>query len=188
MKALAPKKFSVWGDERGFTIQEILVVLIVGSLLISFGLSLFLFANKLYANWKEKRALQEKVDQVLGQMIVDIQHSRDIPQLSDSGLVLEDKIGHSVAWRFLNGFALRNGISLCDDSLLTIRVALSNAEVGEEEQFSVLSHSSSQLSPLRSIKVTVEGSLRNYMYQTESTVGYPQSSKEFFHFPNVVTQ
>lgn len=101
-------------DESGFTIQELLVVLIVGSLLVSMSLTTFLFANKVAKSWQDRTELKEAVHRTLQQIVFDVQRSNGILMANDSILVLTDKLkqisyrhdGHSI-WR--NGVLMDSG-------------------------------------------------------------------------------
>jgi hypothetical protein len=98
--------------EEGFTIQEILVVLIVSSLLVSFGLSLFQFAGKLVSKWKKKTEVHSLMNSVTQRIALDVQKSKSVSEVNDSSLVLEYGIGKQVVFRFNSAGAWRNDVQI----------------------------------------------------------------------------
>ena len=87
-----------WADEDGFTIQEILVVLIVSSLLVSFGLSLFQFTTKIVCSWSRKSEASGLVNRTIQQIALDVQKSSVVSAVTDSSLVLQNQIGSYVSF------------------------------------------------------------------------------------------
>jgi len=74
--------------ESGFTIQELMVVLIVSSLLVTFSFSLFLFTGKLFASWQKKIELHSEVSRVLQLIASDVHRAKQVLELSDSTMTL----------------------------------------------------------------------------------------------------
>src|SRR6266850_3852847 len=87
-------------SEDGFTIPEMLVVIIVGSLLVSFTLSQFLFSNKIFIKWSRQSESQFMVAGVLDVISRDLLESNGIVELSDTKLVLSKPIGSNVVYHF----------------------------------------------------------------------------------------
>jgi Tfp pilus assembly protein FimT len=98
--------------EEGFTIQEILVVLIVSSLLVSFGLSLFQFTGKLVSKWKKKTEVHSLLNSIAQRIALDVQKSNSVSVITDSSLVLEYGIGKQVVFRFNPAGAWRNDVQI----------------------------------------------------------------------------
>src|SRR5258707_12369735 len=102
--------FSTWQDQDGFTIQELLVTLVVGSILVSLSFSLFLFASKMYGSWQRKVDVQMSVTHALNLMVLDVLQSKLIPEVSDTALELIIKSGRSVRYHFGSSVIRRNEI------------------------------------------------------------------------------
>jgi len=71
----------------GFTIQELLVVLIVGSLLIGFSMSLFLFTDRLFKTWYGSGEVKMAANRILSQAALDIQQSTAVIEHTDTSFV-----------------------------------------------------------------------------------------------------
>ena len=95
--------------EGGFTIQELLVVLIVASLLVSFSLSLFLFMHKLVSSWERDIEMRGSVDRAVQLIALDVQRSGEVNFNSDSACVLKREAGVSVSYAISAHRVLRNG-------------------------------------------------------------------------------
>src|SRR5213594_2059476 len=100
--------FSILKDDRGFTIQELMVTLIVGSLLVSFGFSLFLFVNKIYGSWQRKVDVQTTVSHALNVMTLDVLRSKMVPEVSDTALELISISDRRIRYHFNSGQIRRN--------------------------------------------------------------------------------
>ncbi len=124
------KFFTVIKREDGFTIQEILVVLIVGSILIGLSFSLFLFTNKLFQTWSGTNDLKNETNRILYQMAFDIQQSREIAEHTDTSFVLSRSVGRVVRYSY-NGKTLRRN----DVELTPRKAALLRVKVVEEHTF-----------------------------------------------------
>ena len=74
--------------ESGFTIQELMVVLIVSSLLVTFSFSLFLFTGKLFTSWQKRTELHLEVSRVLQLIASDVHRAKQVLELSDSTMTL----------------------------------------------------------------------------------------------------
>ncbi len=96
-------------NEAGFTIQEILVVLLVGSLLVSFSISTYLFLGRLFTSWQRTVELHRVVNDAAQAIAFDIQHSGATYLLPDSSFIIEREAGKTVIYSFGSGTLLRNG-------------------------------------------------------------------------------
>lgn len=112
-------------NEKGFTIQELLVVLFVGSLLLSFSLSLLLFSGKLFGSWERDLELHRTAHRVVHRLSSDLRKSDRLEVRSDSALVLQLLDERSVEYRFSIGKITRNGVYLSaeDSPLLWATIA-----------------------------------------------------------------
>ena len=102
------------GDEKGFTIQETLVVLIVGSLLVSFGLSVFQFTDKLMKKWNKKNEIHAVVNSISQQIALDIQRSGRPGEITDTSLVLAYGLTQEIVFRFTDRSTCRNDVQMCE--------------------------------------------------------------------------
>ena len=118
-------------DERGFTIQEILVVLVVGFLVVGFGLSLFQFTGKLMGNWSRRSESRTLVNSICQQIAFDIQRSRGVREVTDTSLVLKYDLGRYVVFRFGDKHVWRNDISMGEfpDDMLAVRLTIDSVGV-----------------------------------------------------------
>jgi hypothetical protein len=112
-------------NEEGFTIQELMVVLIVGSLLIGFTLSLFLFTHKMLFSWQRKSEVERTVNHVLHNIALEISTAREIIEITDTTATFKNKNGNMVTYRFDGKSLYRNHdiIHSGDDIQLSIKVS-----------------------------------------------------------------
>jgi hypothetical protein len=99
----------VMRDERGFTLQETVVVMIVSSLLVGFSFTLFGFVMHFLHTNLEIREHHETVQHISAEICRDIERSRHA-QLSDSSLVLDRAGSGSVRYGRAQGKIVRNGV------------------------------------------------------------------------------
>src|SRR5436309_10873019 len=93
--------------EDGFTIEELMIVLVVSGLVVGFSFSLFQFVNKLYRSWQEESELRGEVSRSLQMMALDVLESNHIIDLGDSVLVVR-KSSATILYRFTDGRIWRN--------------------------------------------------------------------------------
>ena len=111
-------------DERGFTIQEILVVMIVGSILLSLSLALFQFTNELFQSWYGTNEFKSDVNRIIQTMALDIQHSSEIIEQTDTSLVLSRGLKQEVRYIFGGQFLRRNDVELTPQKCKTFLIKL----------------------------------------------------------------
>jgi hypothetical protein len=163
------KFFTVIKREDGFTIQEILVVLIVGSILIGLSLSLFLFTNKLFLTWSGTNDLKSETNRILYQMAFDIQQSREIIEQTDTSFVLSKRVGRVVRYSYNGKTLQRNDVELTPRKAAAVRV-----KVVEEHTLG----GSLDRAPLFHITVLVQSALLDYT--TEMDAAPAASSRSLF--------
>jgi hypothetical protein len=110
--------------KEGFTIQEILVVILVGSLLIGFSLSLFLFTNKLFQTWYGNSEMKNSSNRILQQIALDIQQSREIIGQTDTSLVLSKGIGKIVHYIYEGKTLQRNEVDLTPEKSAAVKIKI----------------------------------------------------------------
>jgi len=115
------KFFNVIKREDGFTIQEILVVLLVGSILIGLSLSLFLFTNKLFQTWSGTGNLKSETNRILYNMAFDIQQSREIIEHTDTSFVLLKSAGRIVHYIYDGKTLQRNDVDMTPQKTTAVK-------------------------------------------------------------------
>ena len=111
-------------SEDGFTIQEILVAIIVGSILVSMCLSVFLFSSKLLFRWQRNVEVREAADRILQTIAMDVQTARSVMIAGDSSMVLERDGGRNITYRF-DGGVWRNDVRLVSNGKIASLVSIS---------------------------------------------------------------
>jgi len=163
------KFFYIIKREDGFTIQEVLVVLIVGSILVGLSLSLFLFTNKLFLTWSGTNDLKSETNRILYQMAFDIQQSRVILDHTDTSFVLSKSVDRVVRYSYNGKTLQRNDVEMTPRKAATVRVRV-------EEEHSL--GGSLDRAPLFHIKILVQSTLLDYT--TEMDAAPASSSRSLF--------
>lgn len=115
-------------NEQGFTLHEVLVAIIVGSLLISLCLVIVSFTGKQIARWKQRTQVEQSVQSTLQRVALDIQRSREILESTDSSLTLDMGIGLVVQYRSNEDGIWRNDVALAgsDEGATICRMRISH--------------------------------------------------------------
>jgi len=123
----------------GFTIQELLVALNVGFLLVSFSAVLFLSTGKLLRSWQERTAVKAVVQSVTSRLSLDAESSVAIRVAGDSLLTM---IGgyKTVTWSFQRGKVTRNRTIVGEDiamkvTMVPTKVRLSTQLTGSKRRY-----------------------------------------------------
>jgi hypothetical protein len=95
-------------DERGFTLQETVVVMIVSSMLVGFSYALFGFVMHFLHTNLDGREHRETIQHVAAEICTDIERSRSARVL-DSALVLERAQKNPIVYTCMYGRIVRNG-------------------------------------------------------------------------------
>jgi len=154
-------------DERGFTMQELLVVMIVGSLLISLSFSVYAFTHKLFLSWQTKSEGRDAVERVLQQVVYDIQKSKSIDAITDTTLILKSVYEKDVAFLFKDGNIYRNSMPLLYQPAMKIVVKISRA-AQDSGSF------------VRCVSVDVEGVRKNNLWKANALAAILPSSRGEF--------
>jgi prepilin-type N-terminal cleavage/methylation domain-containing protein len=96
-------------SDRGFTLHEVLVAIVISSLMIGFGLSLFLFAQKLLVAHERSSHLRATVDRVLDVLSSDIERSCEVNEVTDTTIVLRLPNRRAATYRHNGAEIFRNG-------------------------------------------------------------------------------
>jgi len=86
--------------ESGFTIQELLVTLVVGSILAGFSMTTFLFVVKLYHSWENRFGVRQQVRTILQDASLDMMRSKkmDYDGSADSMMTMTGANGRLVTY------------------------------------------------------------------------------------------
>lgn len=99
-------------DTAGFTLNEMLVSLVVGGLVVSFGISLFVFSSRMFHSWQKKRERQQTTERIVQRIAYDVLKSKNILALTDTSLHLELGAGSTVHYMLDSGTVVRNNDAL----------------------------------------------------------------------------
>lgn len=156
-------------NEDGFTIQEILVVIIVGSILIGLSLSLLLFTNKLFRTWSGTSELKSGANRILHQIAIDVQQSREVLEHTDTSLVISKGVGRVVRYSYNGHILSRNEVDLTLPKTIAVKIKVEeNNKHVEQKEIATFFH----------IKVFVQSVLLDYT--TEIDVAPTPSSRSLF--------
>jgi type II secretory pathway pseudopilin PulG len=106
------KSRDIISREGGFTIQEILVVIIVSSLLLSFGLTFFQFTSRVVGGWIRKSDSRITIQRATQQVLLDVQKGNSTALAQDSTLIIDKATGRRIRYRFHGAAILRNELAL----------------------------------------------------------------------------
>jgi prepilin-type N-terminal cleavage/methylation domain-containing protein len=95
-------------SESGFTLQELLVVLAVSSILFMLGMTLFGFVTRLVSGAARKGDSRDRVEHVLQRISTDIGRANMVSEVTDSTLLLLMHDARTVRYQFSHGLLMRN--------------------------------------------------------------------------------
>jgi prepilin-type N-terminal cleavage/methylation domain-containing protein len=155
-------------DEQGFTLHEVLVAIVVSSLLIGFGLSVFLFAQKFLMARERMSDLKDDVDRTLFILSMDLGRSCRVKEVSDSSLVLVVANRRVITYRFDSVMVERNGIRT-HDAAVRLRATTANLQA-----------QSGQTVAMRALRIRVAGERGEARYSAETVALLPWSARQEF--------
>jgi prepilin-type N-terminal cleavage/methylation domain-containing protein len=97
-------------DSRGFTIQELIVALVVGSILIGYAFELYVFARRIVTHWQKEAEISEVVHSTLNRMTLDVQRANNVEIQGDSVFVMRTDTRVIAVYRCAGGFITRNDV------------------------------------------------------------------------------
>jgi type II secretory pathway pseudopilin PulG len=164
------KRVKFISSEEGYTIQELLVVLIVSSLLFSFGMSIYMSASKTVGGWTKKNELRESVQRTLSVVSSDLMRCSELNDLTDSALsiVRENKF---VVYHFDGKNVCRNDVQLSKPE---------NVDIG----MNIVREGDNSDSTKMLLTITIFGNMKSQAYEATVTVNVPMSSKQLFTASN----
>ncbi|MBI1806232.1 MAG: prepilin-type N-terminal cleavage/methylation domain-containing protein [Ignavibacteria bacterium] len=155
-------------NEQGFTMQELLVVLIVSSLLAGFCFSLFLFTSKLLLSWQRNTEVRSIVNGTLNTLVLDVQQSKQVTEITDTTLVLVKRGNRTVVYHFSRNRIFRDHDVVASQDGIQLSVLVSKE----------IQNQKSAQAPVLTIKVS--GTSTSNTYQSETRVTLPYSGREAF--------
>lgn len=121
------RPFSTDAKEGGFTIPEILVVIMVGSLVIGFALSLFLFVAKLVSGWQKSTELRDQVQGVAYMVIQEMDRALRVEPVDDSTWTIVLPADRRVIYCASAGAVFRNETRLLGEQDIFIRLSITSS-------------------------------------------------------------
>jgi prepilin-type N-terminal cleavage/methylation domain-containing protein len=144
-------------NEEGFTIQELMVVLVIGSIL-------YLFAEKVSLSWKRTSEFSDAASVILATLSADLGEAYAGMELTDSSLtIVKNRWGRTVRYQMREGSIVRNRVPLYQVEGSSIAIRLKITERGPSGEPAVVS-------------VEVKGQFRSSTIERSSSVRLPVSS------------
>lgn len=111
-------------QEDGFTIQELVVVLVVGSLIFIFSNITFSFIQKTYSTWTGRIQQHDDFLRTSTQIIRDIHSSKDIFTQDDSAYALLTINEDTVQYHIQNNILFRDEVQIFTSDSLQLLMKL----------------------------------------------------------------
>ncbi len=99
-------------SEDGFTIQELLVAIIAGSMLVGFSFSLYLFVARIVQKDMHAREHKQRAQEAVELITSDIERSSLVIQLNDSTLELGSAMHGHILYTWREGVLSRRSVAL----------------------------------------------------------------------------
>ncbi len=153
-------------SEKGFTIQELLVALVVGSLLISFCLSLFFFSNRVFVSWQRRCERKDAVHCALQTFALDIRNSMEVTNVNDTSLIVQRSRLSSVSYFFDDATLRRDGVLLFQGSVSVIPILMASSKRGAGKNF------------VQAVLITLRTTAGGIRYEASTEVEVPHSARQ----------
>ena len=157
---------STFKNEDGFTIQELLVALVVGSLLMSFCLSLFLFSDKIFITWHHTCERKDAVNYALQTFVFDIRNSREITNVRDTSLIVQRGDRRPISYFFDKTTIRRNGVFLFHGNVSVFPISMEPSTSGGGKNF------------VRAISINLSTTSSGINYEVSTEVEVPYSARQ----------
>lgn len=95
-------------DPSGFTINELIVAMVVGSILIGYAFELYTFASRIVSHWRARTELEGAAQAIFHRMMLDLQRSSDVTIDGDTVLVMQGDTRVTALYRISRGTVVRN--------------------------------------------------------------------------------
>ena len=99
---------SIFREESGFTLQETIVVIVLGMLLVGFSYSLYQFVTSFVSRNLDKRRHHESVEHMAAMISLEVERSRSAIA-TDSSFILTFPHAKTVEYKSIGERLLRNG-------------------------------------------------------------------------------
>ncbi len=101
-----------FADESGFTINELIVAMVVGSILVGYAFELYVFASRIITSWRARTEIAGAAEGVLNRMTLDIQRSSELIQEGDSLFVMISDNREIASYRVSRGMVIRGEVPM----------------------------------------------------------------------------
>ncbi len=109
-------------DESGFTINELIVAMVVGSILVGYAFELYVFASRIITSWRARTEIAAAAEGVLNRMTLDIQRSSELIQEGDSVFVMISDNREIASYHVSKGMVSRGGIAMHSEEKVQVGV------------------------------------------------------------------
>lgn len=112
-------------DESGFTINELIVAMVVGSILVGYAFELYVFGSRIITSWRARTEIAAAAEGVFNRMTLDIQRSSELIQEGDSLIVMISDNREIASYRVSRGMVMRGEVPMHESEKTHIGVQLS---------------------------------------------------------------
>lgn len=155
--------------ERGYTLQELLVVLLVGSIIVSYTLSLLLSVLRVLTRAESTLELRDAVNGSAQAIALDVQKSISVSAVGDSVLLLSLPGDRTIEYRLVRGRLMRSSEPMIPDSVITLRL-----RVGVSQPPGAMGGAGNQ------VDISIWGKSRGVAYETTARVATVSEGREAF--------
>jgi prepilin-type N-terminal cleavage/methylation domain-containing protein len=99
-------------DESGFTINELIVAMVVGSILVGYAFELYVFATRIITSWRARTEITGAAEGVLNRMTLDLQRSSDLIKEGDSLFVMISDNRQIASYHVARGMVMRGDVPM----------------------------------------------------------------------------
>lgn len=152
--------------ESGFTLQEVLVAVNIGFLIVSFSLLLLLSVTKIVGSWQNRINVKNTVNTLANRITIDAETSEIMRIYPDTLLELENRRGRLIRYRFYENRVTRNDMLLNNGEKLQLMSSLAYTQTKDGNSV---------------LKVEVTGKSKEYEYKQAVTAKANPDSKARFN-------
>jgi hypothetical protein len=142
-------------ESEGFTIQELVVALVVGSMLVGYAFELYVFTQRIVTRWRHKTELSEVIHSTLNRMTLDLQRADELEIQADSVFVARTDSRVVALYRVSGGIVTRSNVVMNVPSTASLSVEV--ARVGDMVSISIMGRSDGK-EQTASAKVSLQSS------------------------------
>lgn len=104
-------------NDRGFTVHEVLVVIVVGSVVLGLGLAALLFAGRMFSGWQARSGVKQEMESLARTILFDVLRSKVVMETSDTLLMFQLNDGRVISHRVAGGRVYRNGVPMTSENV-----------------------------------------------------------------------